>query len=186
MLSLAPDPPNPPGLERVELRQKAGALASSPSPVLPGLPSHAGAFGFLRGGSTTNSYDTSVSPSPRNARPNHPRISPLPGLSDPIFAVQPNQRRGARFRGLRRARLRINFPKPGIPHTAIGREFVRNKISAEAFCSVCCASLSQACAMPTSNVLFSGLVVFSSAIHKHSRARRRYSFIAMGTPSFNA
>jgi hypothetical protein len=41
------------------------------------------------------------------------------------------------------------------------------------------ASLSQAWAMPTSNILHSGLIVFSSAMHKHCTARRRYSLMAM-------
>jgi hypothetical protein len=56
----------------------------------------------------------------------------------------------------------------------MGGEVVSDRISMEGFCSARWASLSQAWAMPTSNILLSGLIVFSSAMHKHSTARRRY------------
>jgi hypothetical protein len=61
----------------------------------------------------------------------------------------------------------------------MGGGVVWQRNSEEGFCSSCWASLSQAWAMPTSNILFSGLVVFSSAMHKHCTARRRYSLIPM-------
>jgi hypothetical protein len=34
--------------------------------------------------------------------------------------------------------------------------------------------------MPTSNTRFSELIAFSSALCKHSKALRRYSFVAIG------
>jgi hypothetical protein len=52
----------------------------------------------------------------------------------------------------------------------MGGEVVSDTISAEGFCSARCASLSQACAMAISNILFSGLVVIASAMDKHSKA----------------
>jgi hypothetical protein len=43
-------------------------------------------------------------------------------------------------------------------------------MSADGFCSARRANLSQACAMPISNILSSGLMVALSAMDKHSKA----------------
>lgn len=59
-------------------------------------------------------------------------------------------------------------------------EVTSARISAEVFCSTRCASLSQAWAMPISNILFWGLVALSSAMPRRPSLGR--PFVGRGPP----